>query len=97
MDSRILKVKIKGDSMWPTFNDGDVIACERYDGQSVSVGDLVVFTHPFKSDVTCVKRVKSLTEKWYFVEGDNPDPLASEDSHNFGPVSEDAIFAFKKE
>ena len=97
MDSRILKVKIKGDSMWPTVNDGDVIACEHYEGQSVSVGDLVVFTHPFKNGVTCVKRVKSLSEKGYFVEGDNPDPLASEDSHNFGPVSEDAIYAFKKE
>ena len=48
-------------------------------------------------ELTCVKRVKSLSEKGYFVEGDNPDPLASEDSHNFGLVSKDAIFAFKKE
>ena len=97
MDSRILKVKIKGDSMWPTFNDGDVIACEQYDDQTVSVGDLVVFTHPFKNGITCVKRVKSLSEKGYFVEGDNPDPLASEDSHNFGLVSKEAVFAYKKE
>ena len=97
MDSRILKVKIKGDSMWPTFNDGDVIACEQYDEQSVSVGDLVVFTHPFKNGITCVKRVNSLSEKGYFVEGDNPDPLASEDSHNFGLVSKEAVFAYKKE
>ena len=43
------------------------------------------------------KACQILSEKGYFVEGDNPDPLASEDSHNFGPVSEDAIFAFKKE
>jgi|TARA_B100001996_G_C18132388_1_gene389611 nickel-type superoxide dismutase maturation protease len=97
MDSRILNVKIKGDSMWPTFNDGDIISCEQYSGQTISVGDLVVFRHPFKNEVTCVKRVKSLTEKGYFVEGDNPDPLASEDSHNFGHVPEDTIFAFKKE
>ena len=97
MDSRILKVKIKGDSMWPTFSDGDVIACEHYEGQSVSVGDLVVFTHPFKNGVTCVKRVKSLTEKGYFVEGDNPDPLASEDSHNFGTVDKSAILGYRKQ
>ena len=83
--------------MWPTFNDGDVIACEHYDGQSVSVGDLVVFTHPFKSEVTCVKRVKSLSEKGYFVEGDNPDPNSSQDSHNFGLIQSDNIIAFKKE
>ena len=37
--------------MWPTFNDGDVIACEQYEDQSVSVGDLVVFTHPFKNGI----------------------------------------------
>ena len=26
-----------------------------------------------------------------FLVGDNPDPLASEDSHNFGPVSLEAV------
>ena len=71
----ILKVKIKGDSMWPTFNDGDIIACEHYDGQSVSAGDLVVFTHPFKSGVTCVKRVKSLTGKGYLLKATIPTLL----------------------
>lgn len=83
--------------MWPTFNDGDIISCEEYSGHVISIGDLVVFRHPFKHEVTCVKRVKYITEKGYFVEGDNPDPLASEDSHNFGHVPGDTIFAFKKE
>jgi len=93
MDSRILKVKIKGDSMWPNFKDGDTLSCVEYTGQSVNVGDIVVFTHPFKPKVTCVKRVKRITDSGLFVEGDNPDPLASEDSHNFGIVSLDAIIA----
>ena len=59
----------------------------------MEVGNLVVFTHPFKPNVTCVKRVKRITDSGAFVEGDNPDPLASEDSHNFGIVSLDAIIA----
>ena len=91
MDSRILNVKIKGDSMWPNFKDGDTLSCEQYSGQSVLVGNIVVFTHPFKPNVTCVKRVKRITNSGAFVEGANPDPLASEDSHNFGIVYLDAI------
>ena len=79
--------------MWPNFKDGDTLSCEQYSGQSVLVGNIVVFTHPFKPKVTCVKRVKRITDSGLFVEGDNPDPLASEDSHNFGLVSLDAIIA----
>ena len=93
MDSRVLNVKLKGDSMWPNFKDGDTLSCMEYSGQSVDVGNIVVFTHPFKPKVTCVKRVKRITDSGLFVEGDNPDPLASEDSHNFGLVSLDAIIA----
>ena len=96
MDSRILNVKIKGDSMWPTFKDGEIIICDQYHGQPITCGDVVVFTHPFKNEVTCVKRVKSITDEGCFVEGDNPDPLASEDSHNFGIVVMDKITAVMK-
>ena len=63
----------------------------------MEVGNIVVFTHPFKPKVTCVKRVKRITDSGLFVEGDNPDPLASEDSHNFGIVSLDAIIAIHSE
>ena len=96
MDSSILNVKIIGDSMWPSFKDGDIIECEAYTKQEIKVADLVVFLHPFKQNVTCVKRVKSSLENGLFVEGDNPDPLASEDSHNFGVVKKDAIIAILK-
>lgn len=82
--------------MWPSFKDGDIIECEEYSTQKIEVSDLVVFSHPFKKNVTCVKRVKSIIDTGLFVEGDNPDPLASEDSHNFGVVKKDAIIAILK-
>ena len=82
--------------MWPSYKDGDESEFLEYNGQMVSVGDLIVFKHPFKNSVTCVKRVKTIRDKGFFVEGDNPDPLASEDSHNFGVVSTSAIIAFLK-
>ena len=82
--------------MWPSYKDGEIVVCEAYSKQEIEVSDLVVFLHPFKRNVTCVKRVKSILENGLFVEGDNPDPLASEDSHNFGVVKIDAIIAILK-
>ena len=82
--------------MWPSFSDGDVIECEAYSTQEIEVEDLVVFLHPFKKNMTCVKRVKSILEEGLFVQGDNSDPLAIEDSHNFGPIKESSIIAILK-
>jgi len=91
-----MKVVIKGDSMWPKLNDGDIIECEEYSGQVIELKALVVFNHPFKSSVTCVKRVSRIEGDRLFVEGDNPDPLASEDSHNFGWLPKSLILAIEK-
>ena len=97
MDSRIVSIAIKGDSMWPTYNDGDMLECAAYDNQPIDIGNIVVFPHPFKSKIVCVKRVKKLHDGMVFVEGDNPDPLASEDSHNFGLIKIDSIIALKND
>ena len=91
-----MKVVIKGDSMWPKLNDGDTIECVVYTGQVVELKSLIVFTHPFKSSVTCVKRVSRIEDERFFVEGDNPDPLASEDSHNFGWLPKSLVIAIEK-
>ena len=91
-----MKVIIKGDSMWPKLNDGDTIDCVEYTGQVVELKSLIVFTHPFKDSVTCVKRVSRIESERFFVEGDNPDPMASEDSHNFGWLPKSLIIALEK-
>ena len=92
-----MKVVIKGDSMWPKLSDGDTIDCVEYTGQVVELKSLIVFTHPFKDSVTCVKRVSRIEGERFFVEGDNPDPLASEDSHNFGWVHVGNLIAVGRE
>ena len=96
MDPRIVKVVVKGDSMWPTLTDGYVVNCIEYHNQEISSGMLVVFTHPLKKAVTCVKRVSRIQENRLFVEGDNPDPTASDDSHNFGWVSTSSLIAIEQ-
>tara|TARA_B110001452_G_scaffold267279_1_gene276542 strand:- start:1445 stop:1729 length:285 start_codon:yes stop_codon:yes gene_type:complete len=90
-----MKVVVKGESMWPTFNDGDIIQCIEYVSQEIIPSRIVVFKHPLKHAVTCVKRVKRAEGDRFFVQGDNPDPTASDDSHNFGWIARTSIIAIE--
>ena len=83
--------------MWPTYNDGDVIDCTDYNGSEIPESTIVVFNHPLKNSVVCVKRVIRINDGKLFVQGDNPDPTASEDSHNFGWIKKSSILAVKHE
>ena len=88
-----IHVTIRGESMWPTFVDGQEIIATKYHSQEVKVGQIVIFNHPFDNNVIAVKRVKSVTDGRLFVEGDNPDPTASNDSHNFGLLKLELVMA----
>ena len=80
-------VDIQGDSMWPTIFDGERLEFVPYDRDIAPVeGSVVLAQHPLKQGVMMVKRIKTVSDDRVFLEGDNPDPLASEDSHNFGTV-----------
>ena len=76
---------VSGDSMWPTYADGERLVCTE-DVSNVAADSIIVFQHPLRSKVRAIKRVKEIDDVTVFVEGDNPDPLASEDSHNFGRI-----------
>lgn len=92
---RTVHVRIHGHSMWPTYEDQQIVAFRRIEEGTVPVEGLVVLAqHPFKPDVKVVKRIRHVTDDGrLFLEGDQPDPLGSEDSHNFGPVQPKAIIA----
>ena len=92
--TKFCTVLVKGHSMWPTLSDGEEVECElrAYDDAPPRVGDIVLCTHPLNSRVKVVKRVSEMTQNGkVLVEGDNPDPTASTDSHAFGPVPMDLI------
>ena len=91
-----LDVRIQGDSMWPSYRNGDVVSFAPCDETYVArVNDVVLVRHPMKDDVLMVKRVSVVqNDGRLFLTGDNPDPTASEDSHNFGPVSPAMVQAF---
>lgn len=93
MDSRFIDVKVTGDSMWPTLVDGDIVRFGIIDNNSITVNSVVLFRHPYKKDFNLIKRILSIEEGKVFLVGDNPDPNASEDSHNFGSIDIKDIFA----
>ena len=93
----VIEVIIRGDSMWPTLRDGDSIEFEPIGSSVLEVGDLVLAQHPFTPSVRLVKRISEIQEGRYLLEGDNPDPLASEDSHNFGTVDRSAILGYRRQ
>jgi len=93
MDSRFLNVVVNGDSMWPTLKQGSTAKFERIDSNLVAVGQIVLLDHPFRPNLRIIKRVQSIEDSRLFLVGDNPDPTASEDSHNFGEVEVSSVIA----
>ena len=94
---KTVEVLVSGYSMWPTLQDGQKLNCIEYSGHDLCVGDLVVVRHPFNKNLTLIKRITKINssdELW--IEGDNPDPTSSDDSHNFGYISKENIVAYCK-
>lgn len=86
-----VRVRISGDSMWPTFPDGTEFTLSPLGLNQPQVDDVVLTAHPFYPEIQIVKRVQSIEGEMIFLIGDNPDPTSSEDSHNFGKVHRDDI------
>ena len=60
-------VHIKGDSMYPVINNGELILCEKK--ESYRVGDIVVFVYE-KSHIL-IHRILKIQRQFYFCKGDN--------------------------
>ena len=93
MDSRFIDVKVKGDSMWPTLENGNIVRFDKTNSDAIEINQIVLFKHPFKKDFNLIKRITSIDGGNAFLIGDNPDPNASEDSHNFGKIDLGEIIA----
>ena len=79
--------------MWPTLVDGSTVMFEKVEDASPEVGQIVLARHPLKKDTIIIKRIHSINNNRVFLVGDNPDPTASEDSHNFGMIDISNILA----
>ncbi len=78
----LFKLKIKGNSMEPTFYEGDTVLVSRlsYLFKKPKIGDTVLL----KRERYIIKRITQVNCDQFFVEGDNKEE--SKDSRNFGWV-----------
>jgi nickel-type superoxide dismutase maturation protease len=77
-------VRVSGDSMAPTLEDGDLVYIEQ--SVTTKIGDVVLAQHPYKQSVTMLKRITAIDENGRLeLLGDNPSE--STDSRTFGSVS----------
>lgn len=77
----LIPVRVRGDSMLPTLNDGDRLAVRRLRKGEPKRGQVVVIR---ESGKTMVKRVSAVLAAGIEVAADNP--ISSRDSRHFGPV-----------
>ena len=81
---------INGDSMFPSFKEGDLIFFKNYkEGKSLpQPGQIVIFNHPLKNK-NLIKRINSVNQNNIEVIGDNIK--FSEDSNKFGLINNEKI------
>lgn len=86
--------RVNGRSMHPTLAEGSTVLLDTavYHRSSPQIGDIVLAQHPFEPHNKMLKRITAVTEDGrYFLQGDNPNNLASSDSRSFGPIQADQI------
>jgi nickel-type superoxide dismutase maturation protease len=79
---------VAGGSMQPHLYAGDCVLLRR--GPRARLGDVILLRRPDQPDLLVVKRVQEvLSDGRLWVAGDNP--LASDDSRTFGPITPNAV------
>jgi len=89
---RLRRFRIDGDSMRPVLLPGVEVLVDRdaYRAAPPAPGDIVAAHHPYRRDVTIVKRVEAIEPDGSCrLTGDNPE--ASTDSRCFGVVRADRV------
>lgn len=87
--SPVFKYIVRGESMEPTYKEGDAVLVNRlaFLFKKPKIGDVIVLSNP-KKNIIVIKRIYKISSKGYFVVGDNKNE--STDSRHFGWI-------FKKE
>lgn len=74
--------KVEGNSLYPDLKDGERIVCFKvFKKSKINIGDIVVFSK--SPHGLMIKKVKSITNDHYFVQGTDPMSI---DSRNFGTL-----------
>lgn len=85
------RVKVSGESMSPTYSDGDILLVKWLDGNSteLALSSVVVIERDEMPGILFIKRIQKSHSGAYWVEGDNKIASAEErmnDSRRWGYV-----------
>ncbi|MEI6361953.1 MAG: nickel-type superoxide dismutase maturation protease [Actinomycetes bacterium] len=81
------RVRVIGPSMEPAVRNGEWWLVRRT--RDIAAGQVALLVHPKRPDALVVKRVDHRGTEGWWVLGDNSE--ASEDSRQFGEVSDEGI------
>ena len=84
---RVGTVAVAGDSMAPTYKDGDWLIARW--GAQFKVGQVLVIEREDRPGIFLIKRLIRIENGKYWVEGDNK--VASTDSRQWGFVSAEEV------
>ena len=85
-------VGIRGESMLPAYQHGDILFSRRMFGKKeCEVGKVYVFRPPYDKPKFVVKRLIGIVDGKYFFEGDNKE--FSKDSSEYGLIEPERVFA----
>ena len=84
-------MRVRGQSMSPTFRDGDLVLIDRhaFHQRPPRPGDIVAARPPDLQDKALIKRVTTVSTAGVTLLGDNP--ADSLDSRRFGPLLFDRL------
>ncbi|MFM1986898.1 MAG: hypothetical protein RIS18_1115 [Actinomycetota bacterium] len=83
----LMVARVQGESMSPKFRSGDLVLIRKT--KKAKRNEVVIAQRPDKQDLLIIKRVISITNNGYWLQGDNAE--FSDDSRLFGEVPRDLI------
>lgn len=92
------RVKVAGDSMAPTYRDGDILLVKWFNSvpADVPLATVVVIEREEMPGIFFIKRIQKSHSGAYWVEGDNRDPVIEKrvnDSRTWGYIAASEIRA----
>ena len=84
---RLMVARVQGDSMAPAYKSGDLVLIRRT--RKVKRNNVVIAHRPDREELLIIKRVITITNYGYWLQGDNSE--FSDDSRLFGEVPRDLV------
>ena len=85
------RMRISGASMEPLLKPGEEILIDinAYQKSAPEIGEIIVALHPYRPNFPIVKRIISIDNGDFFLQGDNT--VESQDSRYYGAIKLDRI------